>query len=255
MRRLGLEGKVALITGGGRGIGRAVAVALASQGAKVAVLGRNPELLDETCTLARAAGGEALSLVADMGDPHSVVAAHERLTSHWGDAEVLVHNAARFSRRLRLAQYAPEDWTESMNVNFRGVIQLNGLVLPAMKRRRWGRVVFIGSLVASVGARGNGLYSTLKAAQEAMARGLALDYGPFGVTSNVVAPGFIDTERFREIATAEMAARHAEGSALKRLGRPEEVADAVVFLASEAASFITGTVLPVGGGSHLNNQW
>lgn len=252
---LGLKGKIALITGGGRGIGRAIAVRLAAEGARVAVLGRNAEALEETGRRVVEAGGEALALPADVADPHLVVSALERLKAHWGEVDVLVHNAARFSRRLRLAQYAPEDWTDSMSVNLRGVVQLNGLVLPAMKRRRWGRVVFIGSLVGTTGARGNGIYSTLKAAQEAMARGLALDYGPFGITANVVAPGFIDTERFREIASDEMAAQHAEGAALKRLGRPEEVADAVTFLASEAASFITGTVLPVGGGSHLNNQW
>lgn len=252
---LGLQGRVALVTGAGRGIGRAIALRLASEGAQVAVLGRNEEALEATCEEVRALGHEALALAADLAAPTTVAVALERLRSQWGEVEVLVHCAARFSRRARLAQYGPEDWEASLAVNLQGLTHLSGLLLPAMRRRRWGRIVIVGSLVGATGARGNGIYSTLKAAQEALARGLALDYGPFGVTANVVAPGFIDTERFREITRPEMAAAHAEGAALRRLGRPEEVAAAVAFLASEAASFITGTTLPVGGGSHLNTRW
>lgn len=246
---LGLEGKQALVTGGGRGIGRAIALALSQGGAHVTVLGRDSERLEETCALIRAQGGVASACPADLSDPD----AWEALPL--SEVDVLVHNAARFSPRLRLDGIGAQEWDAMIAVNLSAVTRLSARALKGMKRRKWGRVVFVGSLLATSGGRGQSAYATLKAAQEGLARSIALEYGPFGVTANVVAPGFIETERFQSSVKPEFVASHAEATAVRRLGRPEEVASAVAFLASEHAAFITGVTLPVGGGVHLNTRW
>ncbi len=246
---LGLQGKTALVTGGGRGIGRAIALKLAQEGARVMVLGRSTERIEETCALIRGEGGEAIALTADLADPASLI------SLPLAEVDVLVHNAAKFSPRLRLERIDPLEWEASIQVNLLAVTRLSAGVIGGMKRRKWGRIVFVGSLLAWGGGRGQSVYATLKAAQEGLARSIALEYGPFGVTANVVAPGFIETERFRESVSAEFKEQHADSAALKRLGRPEEIASAVAFLASEPAAFITGTTLPVGGGAHLNTRW
>jgi 3-oxoacyl-[acyl-carrier protein] reductase len=248
---LGIAGRTALVTGGGRGIGRAIALRLAAEGSQVAVLGRNLEALDATCAAVREAGGQARSLQADLADPAALDAALAWLE----DVHILVHSAALFSSPRRIEKAPEADWDEAIAVNLKGVAHLSGRVLGGMKRRKWGRVVFVGSLMGAVGGRGYAIYSTLKAAQEGFARAIALDYGAYGVTANVVAPGFIDTEHFRESAPPELVEAHAGASAARRLGRPDEVADAVAYLASDRAAFITGTTLPVGGGAHLNTRW
>lgn len=246
---LGLQGKTALVTGGGRGIGRAIALRLAAEGARVGVLGRSAERLEETCSLIRDAGGEAYFRVADLSDPGAIA------TLPLGDVDVLVHNAARFSPRQRFDRVDLGEWEAMIGVNLTAVTQLSAGVLGGMRRRKWGRLVFVSSLLAAAGGRGQSVYSTLKAAQEGLARSIALEYGPFGITANVIAPGFIETERFHESVSEVFASQHAEASAVKRLGRPDEVASAVAFLASEPAGFITGSILPVGGGAHLNTRW
>lgn len=249
---LGLTGRVALVTGAGSGIGRAIALRLADEGARVGVLGRQEGTLRETCDLAQ---GEVLALPADLAEASSLEAALERLQGAWGSVSVLVHCAARFSARRRLEHASQAEWLESWSVNMQGATHLTNLLLPAMRGQRWGRVVAVSSMMAQAGGRGYALYSTMKAAQEALIRGIALDYGPFGITANAVAPGFIATEHFQATATAEFQQQHAAAAALSRLGRPEEVAAAVAFLASEPAGFITGTTLRVGGGAHLNTRW
>ncbi|MBM3274940.1 MAG: SDR family oxidoreductase [Candidatus Sericytochromatia bacterium] len=248
---LGIAGRTALVTGGGRGIGRAIALRLAAEGARVAVLGRRLEPLDSTCAAIRAAGGDAKSLQADLADTASLDAALAWLE----EVHILVQSAAHFSVPRRVEKAPEADWDEAIAVNLKGVVHLSSRVLGGMKRHKWGRVVFVGSLMGAAGGRGYAIYSTLKAAQEGLARAIALDYGAHGVTANVVAPGFIDTEHFRESAPPELVDAHAGAAAVRRLGRPEEVADAVAYLASERAAFITGTTLAVGGGGHLNTRW
>lgn len=252
---LGISGRVALVTGGSRGIGRAVAERLAAEGARVGVLGRDGERLEQACRAIHGSGGEAVPVRFDLSEPDAGQAALEALKGRFGEPDILVHCAAHFSPRTRLSGASTTEWDAAIAVNLKSVAALSGLALKGMKRRGWGRVVVVGSLMAAVGGRGYPVYSALKAAQEALARSIALDYGPFGITANVVAPGIVDTERFRESAEPDLAAAHAEAAALKRLGRPEEIAAAVAFLASESASYITGATVLVSGGAHLNTRW
>lgn len=252
---LGISGRVALVTGASRGIGRAVAERLCAEGARVGLLGRDRERLAAACEAIRASGGEAVPLPFDLSDQEAASAALDRLGSLLGEPDILVHSAARFSPRTRLSGATPAEWDAAIAVNLGAVARLSGLCLKGMKRRGWGRVIFVGSLLATVGGRGYPIYATLKAAQEALARSIALDYGKFGITANVVAPGIVATEHLAESAGPEFAAAHAEAAAVGRLGRPEEIAAAVAFLASEAASYITGATLVVSGGAHLNTRW
>lgn len=252
---LGLSGRVALVTGGGRGIGRAISLRLATEGARVAVLGRTTLRLGAVCAEIRAAGGVALDLVADLADPKGVATALATLENEFGPVDVLVHNAAHFSARRRFAAARTKEWREALDGNVEAVAALSARVLPGMARRGWGRVVFVGSLMGQLGGRGYAIYATVKAAQEAMARAIALDYGARGITANLVAPGFIETEHLRETSPAEMIDRNAQAAAVGRLGQPGEVACAVAFLASEAAAFVSGAVLIVSGGAHLNTRW
>ncbi len=252
---LGIKGRVALVTGGGRGIGRAIAERLAAEGVRVGVLGRQGDRLADTCEAIRAAGGEATPLCFDLAQAGAIEDALGILGSEFGEPDIVVHNAARFSPRTRLSGATDQEWDAAIAVNLKAVSHLSAKALKGMKRRRWGRVVFVSSLLASVGGRGFPIYASLKAAQEALARSIALDYGPFGITSNVVAPAIVETEHLLESGGRDLAEQHAEAAALKRLGKPHEVADAVAFLASEAASYITGVTLLMSGGAHLNTRW
>lgn len=248
----GLAARVVLVTGGGRGIGRAIALAFAAEGARVAVLGRQLAPLEATCALI---GEGALPVLADLADAASLDAAVTAIEAALGPIDVLVHNAARFSPRRRLGPGLGAEWQASFEANVQGVAHLSARALEGMRKRRWGRVVLVSSLLAAGGGRGYGVYASMKAAQEALVRGIALDYGAYGITANAIAPGFIATEHFEETTPEAMREAHAAAAAVGRLGRPEEVAAAAVFLASEGAAFITGATLPVGGGADLNTRW
>lgn len=252
---LGLTGKVALVTGGGRGIGRAIARTLGAEGARVAVLGRNAEPLQATCAAIVEAGGMAIPLVADLGDIDALDRALAELTTAFGPPDIVVHNAAHFTAPRRLVAAMGPEWQASFAVNLAGVAHLSARAAVTMKQRRWGRMVFISSLLAGGGGRGYAIYVAMKSAQEGLARAIAVDFGPFGITANIVAPGFIETEHFLETAPLELRESHAQAAAVRRLGKPEEIAAAVAFLASEQAGFISGTTVPVGGGAQLNTRW
>ncbi|HEY9842108.1 MAG: SDR family NAD(P)-dependent oxidoreductase [Candidatus Sericytochromatia bacterium] len=251
---LGLEGKRALITGAGRGIGASIATALAAEGAEVCLLSRTEAQLREVCTRIQAAGGKAGYEVFDLAKDDAGQL-RERLEAASGAIDIVVGNAARASRPKKLTHMDEQDWYKTVETDLNGNFRLLRAFLPGMQERGWGRVVLIGSLSGMLGASAYPAYCTVKAGFEGLVKNLAVDYSKYGITVNLVSPGFVETERFQAAAPPEFIARFKAATASKRLARPEDVADTVLFLASDRASYITGVNLPVCGGLNLGNLW
>ena len=243
---LGLEGRVALVTGGGRGAGKAVALALASEGARVAVCARTRGELD-----AVVAAGAALAVDADLTTEHDVL---ERVEDALGPVGILVLAHASFYRPTKLHNLDDDAVGALLDVDLRVATRLCRQVLPAMMRGAFGRIVALSSLAARGGIRGGTPYTVAKAGLEALMRGVAVDYSRFGITSNALALGFLDGERLAKRTAGHADARQvlAAKTATRRLTREDEVADVVAFLCSERASAITGAVVEVTSGAHLN---
>jgi 3-oxoacyl-[acyl-carrier protein] reductase len=245
-----LAGKVAIVTGGSRGIGRAVCVALAQAGAHVLVNYRsNEEAANETLRLVDEAGGTGELLGFDVADPDSVDAAIKDAAKRHGHLDILVNNAGISIDQLLLRVTAKDlDATWATNIN--GAVFCAKACIRPMIRSRWGRIINLSSVVAESGNPGQVIYSASKAALLGMTRSLAREYASRGITVNAVAPGFIETDMTADLAD-EAKRGILERTPLGRIGRPEEVAAAVVFLASEEASYITGQVVRVNGGMHV----
>jgi 3-oxoacyl-[acyl-carrier protein] reductase len=248
-----LAGRVALVTGGSRGIGRAIALRLAQEGAAVAVNFRSRRQEAEAVVSGiRSAGGRAMACQADVGDASQAAALVERVAAELGPVDTLINNAGvTLKGDLEGFDYAGMAVLQRTNVD--GVVHTTRAVVPAMKQRRYGRIVNLASIAAhGTALAGTTFYAATKAAVVILTRRFALELGPFGITVNAVAPGFILTEMVSvgrspeevEKLKAEIAGR----SMMRRLGRPEDIAHAVAFLASPASEFITGQVLTVDGG-------
>lgn len=235
---LPLSDRVALVSGATSDIGAAICAALQTQGARVVGLGRRLERLP--------AGVEGLAV--DLSDAAALRAALEGV----GPVDVFVHNAAHEPEKKPFLEGGPATVRTLMEVNFMSATEVTHAVLPGMVSRGFGRLVFISSLAASLGEAHGPAYCASKAALEGFARSLAIDYTPAGVTTNIVAPGPVVTERLEGFGKTK-ARRFAMAAAARRLGEPADVAHAVSFLASPAASYITGETLRVDGGLHLGN--
>ena len=239
--------RVALVTGGARGIGRAVALALAEHGRAVAI---GDLLEDEAAHTAEAIGSPALAVPLDVTDTESVAAAVERTERELGAIDVLVNNAGWDEARLFI-ETDEAFWDRIIEINFKGGLRLTRAVLPGMVERRWGRVVNIGSDAGRVGSSLESVYSGAKGAVIAFTKTIAREVARSGVTANVVSPGPTKTAFLERIA-GEGGERLVESLTravpMRRLGEPEDVAAAVVFLASDAAGYITGQTLSVSGG-------
>lgn len=243
------EGKVALVTGGSRGIGHAISCRLAAAGASVILTSRDPATAEAVAGRIEGAGPPARGIGLDISDPESVDKTGRDLLSEYGRIPFLVNNAG-VTRDNLLLRMKHDEWDEVLSTNLAGVYRTCRALLPSMVRGKFGRIVNVTSVVASAGNPGQTNYAASKAGVEGFTRSLAREVGSRGITVNCIAPGFIDTDMTRELGD-DARKKLLDQVPLKRLGRAEEIAGAVAFLLSEDAAYITGTTLHVNGGMYL----
>jgi len=244
-----MQNRIAFVTGASRGIGRACALALGAAGARVVLAARQVEKLDQAATEIRSAGGEAFVVPMDLGSPDSIRSAFSKAAKEFGRIDILVNNAAITKDGLAV-RMKPADWDEVLATNLTGAFVATQQVLLGMMRERWGRIINITSVVAEAGNAGQANYVASKAGLIGLTKSLAQEMASRNVTVNAIAPGFIDTDMTAGLAP-EWKEKLLAAIPLGRLGRPEDVAAAVRFLASEEAGYITGHVLNVNGGMYM----
>jgi gluconate 5-dehydrogenase len=243
-----LTGQVALVTGAARGLGRAIAAALAGQGATVLLNGRDGAALEAAAEAIRADGGEVHALPADITDRAAREALIARLGADHGRLDILVNNAGARARK-NLPDFAPGDLERVTGTNLFAPFEMSRLAAAMMIAQGGGRIINIASIAGPIARGGDAAYTASKAGLVGLTRALAAELGPHGITVNAIAPGFFATEANTEMAAdPEVAAWLAGRTSLGRWGRADEIGGAAVFLASAEASFVTGHVLVVDGG-------
>ena len=268
-----LSGRVALVTGCSRGLGRADALTLARAGADVVVadllveselseetdrygalatVARQQGLVhtEETAEEIRGMGRRAIAVRCDVTDRAQVDASVERAVAELGSVDILVNNAGTLDHAAQFQHQSPELWERDLNVNLTGAFNCAQAVWPHMQARGWGRIVNMASVAGTLGGFGQASYSTTKAGLLGLTRTLAMEGARHGITCNAIVPGVIGTEAFN-MANAAMNERIVARTALKRAGEPQEIANAIAFLCSDLASYITGIELNVSGGVEL----
>ena len=244
-----LKDKVALVTGGGSGIGRAVALVWAREGAKVVVSDISAKQGEETAEMVRAKGGQALFVETDVGNPADAKTLVERAVSHFGRLDVACNNAGIGGPSAPVAQYPLEGWAQVININLNGVFYGMQQQIAAMLKTGGGSIINMASILGAVGSATNSAYTAAKHGVVGLTQAAAIEYGAQGIRINAVAPGFIHTPMLTGLeANAEAKATLIKAHPIGRLGQPEEVAELVAWLASDRALFVTGAYLPVDGG-------
>ena len=241
-----LKGQVALVTGASRGLGQAIAVALGRAGAKVACVARNREKLEQTVAAIADAGGTAAWFECDVAHSEGVQKLVDDVLAKWQRLDILVNNAG-ITRDTLIPRMQDEQWDEVINTNLRGAFLFTRAATRVMMQQRYGRIINVASVSGLMGNPGQANYSASKAGLIGMTRTVARELGSRKVTVNAIAPGFIEsdmTAALGDVLTGEVKTRVPA----KRLGRPEEVADAVLFLAAPGSAYITGQVLTIDGG-------
>jgi 3-oxoacyl-[acyl-carrier protein] reductase len=246
---ISLDGRVAMVTGASQGIGRACAVALAKAGAQVAIAARNASKLAEVAAEIEAAGGKATAFEMDLASEDSVKAVAKAAVAHYGKIEILVNNGGitrdNLMLRMKLA-----DWNAVLQTNLTGAFLLTQAVSSSMLKARWGRIINIASVVGETGQAGQANYAASKAGLIGLTMALARELASRNITVNAVAPGYISTP-MTDVLNDQQRSAMLTQIPLDRAGTPDDVASAVVFLASDQASYITGHVLDVNGGMHM----
>ena len=268
-----LTGRVALVTGGSRGLGRADALALARAGADVAIAdiqvesdeGADAERYGVLAQVARAQGlvytestveeirglgRRAHAVKCDVTDREQVDAAVAAVAEELGPVDILVNNAGTLDHVAQFHEQSPELWERDLRVNLTGAFNCAQAVWPAMRQKGWGRVVNMASVAGTLGGFGQASYSTTKAGLLGLTKTLALEGARHGITANAIVPGIIGTEAF-SFGNSEMNERMVKRTAMRRPGEPDEIAHVIAFLCSDLASYITGAEIPVTGGIDL----
>ena len=245
----GSQGRVALVTGASQGIGRACALALASAGAQVALAARNTEKLTAVQAEIVAAGGAASVFALDIASEESIQACAKAVLAQYGKVEILVNNAG-ITRDGLMLRMKRADWDAVLSTNLTGAFLLTQALLPAMLKARWGRIVNLTSVVGETGQAGQANYAASKAGLIGLTKSMARELASRSITVNAVAPGYIETP-MTEVLNEQQRAAMLTQVPLGRAGSPEEIAQAVAFLASEQAGYITGHVLDVNGGMYM----
>lgn len=244
-----LQGRSALVTGGSRGLGLAMATQLAYAGADVFICSRGEEELKTAAEkIAEATGSRAEYSVADMTDRDDARRLAKEAAARLGKIDILINSAGN-NVPQPIDQIRDEDWDRILELNLSSCMVLTRAVVPGMKQRRWGRVIHISSVLGLAGKYDRSAYCATKAALHGLCWASAIDLGPFGITVNCIAPGPFATELPKSVLNEEEWNAVSERTALRRWGEPEELAGAAVFLASEAGSYVTGSVLVVDGGA------
>ncbi len=268
-----LSGRVAIVTGGSRGLGRADALTLARAGADVVIadllveselseetdaygplaqVARSQGLVhtEETAEEIRALGRQSFAVRCDVTDRAQVAAAVSRVVTELGSVDILVNNAGTLDHVGQFHDQSPELWERDLRVNLTGAFNCAQAVWPHLKERGWGRIVNMASVAGTLGGFGQASYSTTKAGILGLTKTLALEGGRHGITCNAIVPGIIGTEAFH-LASAAMNERIANRTVFKRPGEPQDVANAIAFLCSDLAAYVTGIELNVSGGVEL----
>ena len=243
---MNLTGRVALITGASQGIGRACALKLAGCGATLALVARNQKKLEE---VAQEIGPHAHVFAADMADESQIKSAFKSVISSLGKIDILVNNAG-ITRDQLLLRMKREDWDAVLSTNLTSAYLCTQQAIGSMLKQRWGRIINITSVFGQMGQAGQANYASSKAGLIGFTMAIAREVGSRTITANAVAPGFIETDMLKGVPAAALDQVKAM-TPMGRLGKPEEIADAIVFLASPRASFITGQVLAVNGGMYM----
>ena len=244
-----LTGRVAIVTGASRGIGKAIAEAYARAGAKVVLASRKQNALDEAAEAIRAAGGEATGIVAHNGDKDALYALVERTVAHYGGLDILVNNAATNPHFGSLLEAADSYWQKTIEVNLMGNVWLSQAAVKAMRAKGGGKIINVASIVGLTPGRYQGIYSITKAAVISLTKTLAVELGADNIQVNAIAPGLVQTKFAQALwGNPELLDQVLARTPAGRIGQPRDITGAALYLASAASDFTTGAVFVLDGG-------
>ncbi|MBI2430914.1 MAG: glucose 1-dehydrogenase [Candidatus Levybacteria bacterium] len=243
-----LQGKVAIVTGGGTGIGQGIAVLFAKEGASIVVFGRRPEPLNETVQLIKQKGGKAIAIPTDVSLFEQVQKAVQQVVTQFGKIDILVNNAGVYLPHDALSA-SEEEWNTVMSIDLKGVWTCAKAVLPQMLKAGSGKIVNIASIAGLIGFEQSAAYCAAKGAVVNLTREMALDYAPKGINVNAIAPGVIESDMTKPFLSEEASKKSfLDKTPIGRIGKPEDIGYAAVYLASNESDFVVGHTLVVDGG-------
>jgi 3-oxoacyl-[acyl-carrier protein] reductase len=249
-----LEGKVALVTGGASGIGHATAVAFAESGAAVAInYHRNESVADTLSKQISENGGRAITIQADVTKANEIDGLVKQATNELGPVDILVNNAGSLIERLKIMDITEERWDQVMDLNLKSAFLCSKAVIPSMIERKSGTIINLSSIAGrNGGALGSMHYATAKGGIITFTKGLAKELAPYNIRVNAVSPGVIDTPYHEQFSTPEMMKNYVNAIPLGRVGKADEVAKVIAFLASDAASYLAGETIEINGGMYMD---